>query len=505
MEAWSIAEKICVPCVGVSMFVLDLWRVPDEFEAMLRDEYPDIYGVLTTVKGYNARAKRAVGQDIISDVGDEASSKRRRFRSLSTDIPEQLSWTQQRKVVPPIPPSVNYEHVNHWLWRLFLDDIGEYRERTLGLCPVPFLEEVERQTCNGVQLPPPPRLLYALSATVCCREASTWPQDGGILACGFWKDDEMDRDLVTKILRLRAGRESGSRLKFEGEDESPTYHVATSHLPLVMDVPASIPLTEPEVALTRLIDFVYDNHPPTSVMFPGDNEAPKTFTKSIVYIGFGSMDSLHPTMRDPDFVRLLGGSILTALSRFNVKTIWATSGVDTVCHRELTSFVGSHCNPSSLSGVLLHPHAIPHSFLFPIISKSGGLAIHHGGAGTFAACAFAGVAQVIMPIQFDQPYWGERVVEMGIGRVICVQELELEAVDAEENDVPRSEVDQFIHGARLWEDAVRWCLSELSNSKGGQIEDNLKIRLNHWRDALRNESAERGLDFAVRVLAEELR
>jgi vancomycin aglycone glucosyltransferase len=41
--------------------------------------------------------------------------------------------------------------------------------------------------------------------------------------------------------------------------------------------------------------------------------------------------------------------------------------------------------------------------------------VHHGGAGTTTAAALAGVPQVIIPQAYDQPYWAQRVTQLGIG------------------------------------------------------------------------------------------
>jgi UDP:flavonoid glycosyltransferase YjiC (YdhE family) len=41
--------------------------------------------------------------------------------------------------------------------------------------------------------------------------------------------------------------------------------------------------------------------------------------------------------------------------------------------------------------------------------------VHHGGAGTTAAGLRAGVPSVIVPFFGDQPYWGQRVAELGVG------------------------------------------------------------------------------------------
>ncbi|MDV3221132.1 glycosyltransferase [Intrasporangium sp.] len=54
---------------------------------------------------------------------------------------------------------------------------------------------------------------------------------------------------------------------------------------------------------------------------------------------------------------------------------------------------------------------VPHDALFPQMS----VVIHHGGAGTTAAALRAGVPQVVVPHIADQPYWGRRVHELGVG------------------------------------------------------------------------------------------
>jgi vancomycin aglycone glucosyltransferase len=41
--------------------------------------------------------------------------------------------------------------------------------------------------------------------------------------------------------------------------------------------------------------------------------------------------------------------------------------------------------------------------------------VHHGGAGTTTTATVAGVPQVVIPQIADQPYWGRRVTELGIG------------------------------------------------------------------------------------------
>lgn len=41
--------------------------------------------------------------------------------------------------------------------------------------------------------------------------------------------------------------------------------------------------------------------------------------------------------------------------------------------------------------------------------------VHHGGAGTTGAALRSGVPSVVVPLGFDQPYWGRRVEALGVG------------------------------------------------------------------------------------------
>ena len=53
----------------------------------------------------------------------------------------------------------------------------------------------------------------------------------------------------------------------------------------------------------------------------------------------------------------------------------------------------------------------PHRWLFERVTA----VVHHGGAGTTAAGLRAGKPTMIVPHIGDQPFWGRRVHELGIG------------------------------------------------------------------------------------------
>lgn len=53
----------------------------------------------------------------------------------------------------------------------------------------------------------------------------------------------------------------------------------------------------------------------------------------------------------------------------------------------------------------------PHDWLFPQMAA----VVHHGGAGTSAVGLCAGVPATVVSHMADQPYWGRRLYELGVG------------------------------------------------------------------------------------------
>jgi sterol 3beta-glucosyltransferase len=54
---------------------------------------------------------------------------------------------------------------------------------------------------------------------------------------------------------------------------------------------------------------------------------------------------------------------------------------------------------------------VSHDWLFPRLAA----VVHHGGSGTTHRAVLAGVPSMAVPISFDQPYWGRRLEELGVG------------------------------------------------------------------------------------------
>lgn len=108
-----------------------------------------------------------------------------------------------------------------------------------------------------------------------------------------------------------------------------------------------------------------------------------------IFVGFGSMVSRNPE-ETADLV-------LQAIKLTGQRAI-LQSGWSGLRKRDLPDTV---CMVDS----------IPHSWLFPRVAT----VVHHGGAGTTAAGLRAGIPSIVIPFFGDQPFWGQRSAELGVG------------------------------------------------------------------------------------------
>jgi sterol 3beta-glucosyltransferase len=108
-----------------------------------------------------------------------------------------------------------------------------------------------------------------------------------------------------------------------------------------------------------------------------------------VYVGFGSIPSMDPVRTTT--------MIVDALAVVGQRGILASG------------WGGLAAAPLAEHVYVLD--AAPHDRLFPHVAA----VVHHGGAGTTAAGLRAGRPTVICPFFGDQPFWGWRIAELGVG------------------------------------------------------------------------------------------
>lgn len=137
-----------------------------------------------------------------------------------------------------------------------------------------------------------------------------------------------------------------------------------------------------EVTGWLLPDPPQDPLPADIRQFLDDGPAP-------VYLGLGSMPIRHPTAFAEMLVRALRGTGERAIvAGGGLQSSPALSGVDFVLAADP-----------------------PHALLFDHVKA----VVHHGGSGTVGAGLRAGRPTLVVPLIFDQFFWGRRVHSLGAG------------------------------------------------------------------------------------------
>lgn len=110
-----------------------------------------------------------------------------------------------------------------------------------------------------------------------------------------------------------------------------------------------------------------------------------------IYIGFGSMKDLNS---------------------FNKTLALIIEALDITNQRAVVGLGWTKINyKGALPENIFLVESVPHTWLFPKMK----MLIHHGGAGTTATGLRAGKPTIIVPHNADQPAWGQRVFELGVG------------------------------------------------------------------------------------------
>jgi vancomycin aglycone glucosyltransferase len=126
---------------------------------------------------------------------------------------------------------------------------------------------------------------------------------------------------------------------------------------------------------------------PDQTALPEDLESFLDEGTTPIYLGFGSMRASEQTAR----------VLIEAARAMGLRSILSQGWANLI--------------PSDKGKDCLSIGDVNHEKLFPRVAAI----IHHGGSGTTTAAARAGRAQVIIPHNYDQFYWANRVQELGVG------------------------------------------------------------------------------------------
>jgi vancomycin aglycone glucosyltransferase len=133
---------------------------------------------------------------------------------------------------------------------------------------------------------------------------------------------------------------------------------------------------------------------------PKDVEAFLAAGEAPVFVGLGSMPAAENVS-----VPLIGAARAVG-RRILVSRGWA--GLDVIDDARDCLAIGE----------------VSHELLFPRVAA----VVHHGGAGTTAAAARAGIPQVVTPMFGDQPYWARRIADLGLGATVAYSAITQESL-----------------------------------------------------------------------------
>ncbi|KAK7246835.1 hypothetical protein RIF29_41705 [Crotalaria pallida] len=309
LEGWSLAESYRVRCVVAAPYVVP-YSAPATFESQFQRELPLLYKYLI-----------------------EAPSGK-----------------------------VCWKDVIHWMWPLFTENWGSWRNDDLHLSPCPFTDPVTGIPTWHDRLQSP-LLMYGFSKEV-VEWPAYWPTK--VQVCGFWFLPTEWQFTCKKCREISVYDSPGNQ--YAKDDLCPSH--------------------------SELHNFL--------------NTAP-------IFIGLSSIGSMG-FLSDPHaFLRVLQTVLNTTKYRF----ILFTAGYEPLesMVRTTAAEASFDQNNQSEDCVCLYDGrlfcfsgSIPYGWLFPKCAA----VIHHGGSGTTAAALQAGAPQVVCPFMLDQFYWAERMCWLGV-------------------------------------------------------------------------------------------
>jgi len=157
-----------------------------------------------------------------------------------------------------------------------------------------------------------------------------------------------------------------------------------------------------------------------------------------VYFGFGSLPVLEPLK----MIEMIREIAITLNKRAIIASGWSSMAVSTPLPDSVIMIRSAH-----------------HESLFPRCS----VVIHHGGVGTTHTALESGTPSIICSTYADQPFWGERITKLKIGRHIPFPKLTkenlsqaIQALDHEGVRIRAAEIAKRVKAEQGLKNALNW-------------------------------------------------
>ncbi|MGZ8179316.1 glycosyltransferase [Williamsia sp. SKLECPSW1] len=219
----------------------------------------------------------------------------------------------------------------------------------------------------------------------------------------FWRSSARGSDdaLRRRLGMTPASGPLGGRLLAAGLPEVQAYEPA-----LFPDLVTEWGPARPFVGFVDLVDRPADDPDPSvDPDDTGDTGATRVWLDAgepPVYVGFGSMPLPDPVESYRHLLRAVSAQ---------GRRVLLCAGPNGEAARAATTASDIDAADVHVTDAVDHGHVLPRC----------AAAVHHGGAGTTAACLRAGTPMVIASFSADQPLWGRIVAERGLGATLPVR------------------------------------------------------------------------------------
>ncbi|KAL6630050.1 hypothetical protein ACP70R_029815 [Stipagrostis hirtigluma subsp. patula] len=311
LEGWHLAELFQVKCITAAPYLVP-YSAPTSFECQFKHSFPLLY------------------------------------KYFQEAPPNTVCWTD----------------IVHWMWALFMEIWGSWRNDCLNLSPDPVtnlpLWHVREES---------PLLLYGFSKEI-VECPGYWPSSAHV--CGFWFLPMAWQFSCDKCMELS-----------QSVNTSSWGVLCANH--------------------SALEHFLLEN----------------SYSPRPIFVGLSSIGSMGFLRNPKAFLMVLKAAIELTDYRFILFSSGyqpLDSAIQSIASSVAESSEAVAPSLSDDSTILFNGRlfcfsgSIPYSWLFPRCAA----AIHHAGSGSTAAALLAGIPQVVCPFLLDQFYWAERLHWLGV-------------------------------------------------------------------------------------------